>query len=83
VVRASGASLGDPGRIDTVTDRVDRAGAVAVRNHPRAAQDLTDAGRDGALAIKIGSPLPLDKVAEAHERVDRGSRERVLVDLGD
>jgi NADPH:quinone reductase len=49
----------------------------------RAAQDLTDAARDGDLAIKIGSPFPLDHVAEAHERVDQGSRERVLVDVGD
>jgi NADPH:quinone reductase len=38
-----------------------------------AAQDLTDAARDGALAIKIGSPFPLDHVAEAHERVDQGA----------
>jgi len=47
----------------------------------RAAQDLTDAARDSALSIKIGSPLPLDRVADAHERVDQGSRERVLVDV--
>jgi NADPH2:quinone reductase len=47
----------------------------------RAAQELTDAARDGALAIKIGTPFPLDHVAEAHERVDQGSRERILVDV--
>ena len=47
----------------------------------RAAQDLNDAARDSALSIKIGSPLPLDRVADAHERVDQGSRERVLVDV--
>jgi hypothetical protein len=48
-----------------------------------AAQDLTDAARDRALAIKIGTPFSLDHVAEAHEHVDQGSQERVLVDVGD
>jgi NADPH:quinone reductase len=47
----------------------------------RAAADLTDAAGAGALAIKIGTPLPLDHVAEAHDRVDQGSRERVLIDV--
>jgi NADPH2:quinone reductase len=44
-----------------------------------AADDLTAAAREGALAIPIGDPLPLDRIAEAHDRVDSGTRERVLV----
>jgi NADPH2:quinone reductase len=45
----------------------------------RAAADLTAAARDGALSIAIGVPLPLDRAAEAHDRVDSGVRERVLL----
>jgi NADPH2:quinone reductase len=46
-----------------------------------AASDLTAAARDGALSIAIGDPLPLDRIAEAHDRVDAGARERVLISL--
>jgi NADPH2:quinone reductase len=46
-----------------------------------AASALTAAARDGALSIRIGDPLPLDRIAEAHERVDAGARERVLLSL--
>jgi NADPH:quinone reductase len=45
----------------------------------QAAADLTDAARDGALSVAIGTPLPLDKTAEAHDRVDARTRDRVLV----
>jgi NADPH2:quinone reductase len=45
----------------------------------QAAADLTDAARDGALSLAIGTPLPLDKIAEAHDRVDGGTRDRVLL----
>jgi NADPH:quinone reductase len=44
-----------------------------------AAGDLTAAAAEGALSIPIGEPLPLDRIAEAHDRVDSGTRERVLV----
>jgi NADPH2:quinone reductase len=46
-----------------------------------AARALTTAARDGALSIPIGDPLPLDRIAEAHDRVDAGARERVLISL--
>ena len=46
-----------------------------------AASALTTAVRDGALSIPIGEPLPLDRMAEAHDRVDAGTRERVLLSL--
>jgi NADPH2:quinone reductase len=47
----------------------------------QAAADLTTAARQGALSIPIGEPLPLDRIAEAHDRVDAGARERVLLSI--
>ncbi|MEA2154214.1 MAG: NADPH:quinone reductase [Solirubrobacteraceae bacterium] len=49
----------------------------------QAAEDLTSAARDGALSIPIGEPLGLDRIAEAHDRVDAGPRQRVLVTIPD
>lgn len=45
----------------------------------QAAADLTAAARDGALSIPISDPLPLERVAVAHDRVDAGIRHRVVV----
>ena len=45
----------------------------------QAAADLTTAAYDGALSLAIGTPLPLDKIDEAHDRVDAGTRDRVVV----
>jgi NADPH:quinone reductase len=45
----------------------------------QAAVDLTTAACGGALSIPSGDPLPLDRIAEAHDRVDAGTRERVLL----
>jgi NADPH2:quinone reductase len=45
----------------------------------QAAVDLTTAAREGALSIPSGDPLPLDRIAEAHDRVDAGTRERILL----
>ena len=47
----------------------------------QAAADLTAAARDGALRIPIGEPLPLDRIAEAHDRVDAGTRKRVVLSI--
>jgi len=47
----------------------------------QAADDLTAAAREGALAIPIGEPLPLQEIAAAHERVEAGARERVLLSI--
>jgi len=47
----------------------------------QAAADLTTAAREGALSIPIGDPLPLDQIAEAHDRVDAGTRQRVLLSI--
>jgi NADPH2:quinone reductase len=49
----------------------------------QAAEDLTAAARDGALAIPMSDPLPLEHIAEAHDRVDAGTRERVLLTIPD
>ncbi len=49
----------------------------------QAAADLTSAARDGALSIAIGAPLPLERIAEAHDRVDAGARDRVLLAIPD
>jgi NADPH2:quinone reductase len=45
----------------------------------RAATDLTTAAREGALTVPIGDPLPLERIAAAHDRVDAGARQRILV----
>jgi NADPH2:quinone reductase len=45
----------------------------------QAAADLTTAAGEGALSIPTGDPLPLARIAEAHDRVDAGTRERVLL----
>jgi NADPH2:quinone reductase len=47
----------------------------------RAAEDLTAAAAEGSLTITVAEPLPLARIAEAHERVDAGSRERILLSL--
>src|SRR6266849_4408471 len=45
----------------------------------QAAVDLTTAASEGALSIPSGDPLPLNRIAEAHDRVDAGTRKRVLL----
>jgi NADPH2:quinone reductase len=47
----------------------------------QAAAELTTAAREGALSIPIGEPLPLHRIAEAHEQVDAGPRQRVLLSI--
>lgn len=45
----------------------------------QAAADLTAAAHERALRIPIDEPLPLRRIAEAHDRVDAGARGRVLL----
>jgi len=47
----------------------------------QAAADLTAAAQDGALQIPIADPLPLDRIAEAHNRIDAGTRGRLLLSI--
>ncbi|NIZ92839.1 NADPH:quinone reductase [Kineococcus rubinsiae] len=48
-----------------------------------AAAELTAAAHEGRLWIPVGDPVPLEQVAQAHDRVDAGSRDRVVVALPD
>jgi len=45
----------------------------------QAATDLTTMAAAGALTIPVAPPLPLEHTAEAHDRVDAGSRRRIVV----
>ena len=47
----------------------------------QAAADLTTAAREGSLSIPIGPPLPLEQIANAHDRVDADARQRVLLKI--
>jgi NADPH2:quinone reductase len=47
----------------------------------QAADDLTTVAREGALSVPIGEPLPLNQIAEAHDRVAAGTRRRVLLSI--
>jgi NADPH2:quinone reductase len=49
----------------------------------QAARDLTTTAAIGALSIQIGERYPLIEIAQAHDRVDAGSRGRVLVTVPD
>jgi len=65
-------------------DQPDPAGQV--REHApddveRVISALMTAARAGALSVPIGDPLPLGKIADAHDRVDAGARERGLLSL--
>ncbi|GHE06968.1 NADPH:quinone reductase [Klenkia taihuensis] len=44
-----------------------------------AVQDLTTAAESGAIAVPDADVLPLERVAEAHDRIDAGTRRRQLV----
>ena len=47
----------------------------------QAAADLTAAAQEGALRIAVGDPLPLDRIADAHDEVDAGPRERIVLSI--
>jgi len=64
-----------------VTLRLLGSDDFAVAAKREAASALTTALRDGMLSTPTGDPLPLDRIAEAHDRVDAGTRERVLICL--
>jgi NADPH2:quinone reductase len=49
----------------------------------RAAADLTAAAQAGALSVPLDALLPLEQAAQAHDRVDAGSRGRVLLAIAD
>jgi len=46
----------------------------------QAADDLTAAAREGRLHVPVES-LPLDRIAEAHDRVDTGTHKRIVLSI--
>jgi NADPH2:quinone reductase len=68
-----------PMLFDNIVIRLLGSDDFSAASKQHAAADLTTAARDGALAIAIGTPLPLDRIADAHDRVDAGTRDRVLL----
>lgn len=68
-----------PMLFDNIVIRLLGSDDFSAASKQQAAADLTDAARDGALSIAIGTPLPLGKIAEAHDRLDAGTRDRVLL----
>lgn len=72
-----------PMLFDNMTIRLIGSDDFPAAAKQQAAKDLTAAAHQGALSISIGTPLPLEWTAEAHDLVDAGSRQRVLVAIGD
>jgi NADPH2:quinone reductase len=63
-----------------VTIRLFGSDDFPVEAKRQAAADLTTISP--RLSLRIGEPLPLAAAAEAHDRVDAGSRDRVLLAIG-
>ena len=70
-----------PMLFDPVTIRLLGSDDFPAAAKQQAAADLTTAARDRALVIAIGTPLPLERAAEAHELVGAGTRDRVLLTI--
>jgi NADPH:quinone reductase len=68
-----------PMLFDNVTIRLLGSDDFPAAAREQAAGDLTAAARDGALSIPVGDPLPLERIAEAHDLVDAGTRHRIVV----
>jgi NADPH2:quinone reductase len=69
-----------PMLFDNTTIRLLGSDDFPIEAKLQAAADLTTAAAANALRIAVGEPLPLNRVADAHNRVDAGSHERVLID---
>lgn len=70
-----------PMLFDNITIRLFGSDDFPAEAKHQAARDLTAAAGDQALTVAIGDPLPLERAAEAHDRVDAGARERVLLGI--
>jgi len=68
-----------PMLFDNVTIRLLGSDDFPLEAKQQAAHDLTTAAREGALALNIAEPMPLHAAADAHDRVEAGSRQRVLL----
>jgi NADPH2:quinone reductase len=68
-----------PMLFDNIVIRLLGSDDFSAASKQQAAEDLTAAADDGALSIPIATPLPLGRTADAHDQVDGGSRDRVLL----
>jgi NADPH2:quinone reductase len=72
-----------PMLFDNITVRLLGSDDFPAEAKQQAATDLTAAAEDGALSVRIGTVLPLEQAAQAHDRVDAGTRARVLLAVRD
>ena len=68
-----------PMLFDNITIRLLGSDDFPAEAKQQAAADLTAAAGAGALSITIGTPVPMDQVAKAHDNVEAGARARVLL----
>ena len=68
-----------PMLFDNVTIRLLGSDDFPAAAKRQAATDLTSAATQGKLSIPVGEPFDLAHAARAHDSVDRGTRERVLL----
>ncbi len=68
-----------PMLFDNITIRLLGSDDFPLEAKQQAAADLTAAARDEALVVPIAPPLPLDRAAEGHDRVDAGTHDRILL----
>lgn len=72
-----------PMLFDNVTIRLLGSDDFPAAAKRQAATDLTTAAREGKLSIPVGEPFDLADAAKAHDRVDQGARDRVLLTIPD
>ena len=70
-----------PMLFDNVTVRLLGSDDFPPEAKRQAALDLTTAASQGAITVKVGTALPIDSIASAHDLVDAGTRERVLLTM--
>ena len=70
-----------PMLFDNVTIRLLGSDDFPADAKHHAAADLTQAAAERRLTVATAPPVPLADVAAAHDRVDAGTRERVLIDV--
>jgi NADPH:quinone reductase len=72
-----------PMLFDNIVIRLLGSDDFSAASKQQAAVDLTAAAADGVLSMPIGTPVPLERAAEAHRLVDTGTRDRVLLAIPD
>ena len=72
-----------PMLFDNVTIRLLGSDDFPTAAKGQAAADLTTAAMEGDLSIPVGDPFDLADAAKAHDAVDQGARDRVLLTIPD